>query len=135
MSWVVNLNVGNERDLVAWGVQQGIWGNLFVRSIDLIGKTLGDGTSISPYKFSFSMTVMGDSSWSWWKNTWGVLKIFIILIPPLPGINISAVVNSGFVWMAFTIFSNTSWSMLTDVIFFADSIGDVVMHLSELKSI
>jgi hypothetical protein len=135
MSWVVNLNVGNERDLVAWSVQQVIWGNLLIWSIDLIGKTLGDGTSVGPYEFTFSISVMGDSSWSWWKNTWGKLEIFVIFMPPLPGINISAVVESGFVWMAFTIFGNTSWSVLGDVVFFAYGISDVVMNLSDFKSI
>ena len=134
MARVVNLNVGNEGDLVAWGVQQVIWGYLFVWSIDLIGKTLGDGTGIGPYEFAFSIPVMNDSSWSWWKNTWGELEIFIIFMPPLPGINISAIIDSGFVWMAFTVFGNTSWSVLADVVFFADSIGDVVVYLSELKS-
>jgi len=133
MAWVVNLDVGNERDLIAWSVQEIIWGNLFVWSIDLIGKTLGDGTGIGPYEFTFSVTVMGDSSWSWWKNTWGKLKIFIISMPPLPGLNVSAVVDSGFWWMAFTIFGNTSWSMLGDVVFFTDSILDVFVNLSVLK--
>ena len=42
MGWVLGLDVGDESNLVDWGVEGGLNGDLGVWSIDLSGKTLGD---------------------------------------------------------------------------------------------
>ncbi len=42
VGWVFRLDVGNESNLVDWGVECGFNGDLLVWSIDLSRKTLGD---------------------------------------------------------------------------------------------
>jgi len=42
VGWVFRLDIGDESNLVDWGVERGFNSDLVVCSIDLSGKTLGD---------------------------------------------------------------------------------------------
>jgi len=42
VGWVFRLDIGDESNLVDWGVERGFNGDLLLWSIDLSGKTLGD---------------------------------------------------------------------------------------------
>lgn len=125
VSWVIDLDVGNESDLVDWSHEEGIHINLALWSIDLIGKTLSDGAGVRPDEFSHGVTLVSDTSRGWWLDSWSKSQICIVLMPPLPlGDLLAAIVGGSASWVAFAIF-NAGWSMQGDVVFLAIVIGDV----------
>jgi hypothetical protein len=75
---------------------------------------------------------MSDSSMSWWKYTWSIRVQLVVCIGPLPSFDISASIVCS--WrMASTIFMDTSWSVLDNVLFFTVFISDIFMNLGILE--
>jgi len=125
--WLIDFDISNHCNLVNWSIQGTVDGDLTIFAIDLCGQTLCNSTRISPYCLLFSMTFVSLSSMWWWENTWSILHIFVICVPPLPCLNISAFDISGTGCVALSIFSDACWSVLGDVILLAMIIFDVLV--------
>lgn len=79
------------------------------------------------------MTVVCHSPVWWRKDTWSILPILVVCVPPLPGVDISA--RSAFMAgrVAVAILSDACCSVLRDIVLFALVILDVVMYHGPLE--
>ena len=111
-SRIFRLDISNKSNLVNWSIKSSWNSHLFIWSVDLGSKTLSDRARVSPNSLLLRVTVVGLSSVRWWKDTRSVLPVWVISVPPLPGVNISALTTFMSWWIAMAILSNACGSVL-----------------------